>query len=240
MEKGIEVHPEIYKEALSILRLWIGFDTVREIMQVFPKTSIYLAGGAIRDIVLRRQQGLKDLDFFISGEEDDAALTLMGKYGSLRQGPFGSPRWFPGNEGKMYCDVIPIKRFFNGLWQCEDIIDVLNQFDFTGNAIALDLRTGQFYDPQNGHRDLVRRTMRAIRFDYPDEPIAIGHALTRNAVLWFRILHYTAVLNFTIEKVTLDWLRKHCDFLNQVSDFSQTFFPLHPQALEKLSSFEKA
>ena len=50
-----------------------------------------------------------------------------------------------------------ISRFYNGLWVCQNIVDVLNQFNFTGNAIAMDLRSKEFYDPMNGWTHLDSR-----------------------------------------------------------------------------------
>ena len=227
---------EIYDKALFVLRSWVGFDTIYGIMQTFPQLDLYLAGGVLRDIVLGRQYPPKDFDFFLGGENVNSALVRLGDRGTLSRGPFGSPRWFPAKDDTMYCDVIPIKCFFNGLWRCEDIVDVLNQFDFTGNAIAVNLRTGQFYNPQNGIRDLLHRVMRAVRFDYPDEPIAPGQTLTRKSVLWFRILHYAATLNLTIEQVTMNWIKKHHWFWEQTQAFNRTFFSLHPEALNPIKS----
>jgi len=125
--------------------------------------------------------------------------------------------------------VVPITRFFNGLWPCENITDVLNQFDFTANGVALDLRTGQFFDPQNGARDIGKRIMRAVRFDYPDQPIAPGIPLTRPEVVWFRILHYAEVLGLKIERATHQWLQANRCYEADAEQFVAPFFPLHPQ-----------
>ena len=108
---------------------------------------------------------------FLGGDSTDEILDVLESQGEMVTGPFGSPRWYPTHGTRSSWDLIPIATFWNGLWPCEDIVDVLNQFDFTGNAIAIDVRTGSVYDPQNGRRDMERRTMRAVRFDYPDEPI---------------------------------------------------------------------
>lgn len=119
---------------------------------------------------------------------------------------------------------MPIDRFFNGLWRCEDIVDALNQFDFTGNAIAVDLRTGAIFDPQNGRRDMARRILRGVRFDYPDEPIAPGQVLTRPVVLWFRLVYYARLLGLTIEPVTKAWLNAHRAFERWRGEYAATFF----------------
>lgn len=224
---------EVHQRVLLALRSWEGFDAFDPVFQELQEVDIYLAGGALRDPLLGQEHGTKDFDFFLGGKEEDIdrALTRLAECGIMRTGPFGSPRWFSYSGKENYCDIIPIKRFFNGLWRCEDIVDVLNQFDFTSNAVALNLRSGQFYDPQNGLRDLLRRIMRAVRFDYPDEPILPEQTITRPAVVWFRILHYAATLNLAIEPITRSWLERNKQFAEQGHAFSNTFFELHPRAL---------
>ena len=220
-----EVEDVSHKITKELLR-WPGYQHLAAVMNELPDLRIYLAGGALRDFFLQRYGRPKDFDFFLGGPGVDLALSMLESHGPMRSGPFGSPRWYP--EGDEYCcDLIPIERFWNGLWRCEDIVDALNQFDFTGNAVAIDLRSGEFYDPQNGRRDMYRNVMRIVRFDYPDEPIAPGQSLTRLAVLWFRVLQYTKLLGLRIEPVTRGWLIRHWSYLEYKASFTSTFFPLN-------------
>src|SRR5438045_2217365 len=104
-----------------------------ELLEEHADLDAYLVGGVPRDVALGRVSDPKDFDFILRGPAVGAALDAMSRAGDVRLGPFGSPRWFP--EGaEIYCDVMPVDWFFNGLWRCEDIVDALNQFDFTGNA----------------------------------------------------------------------------------------------------------
>lgn len=194
----------------------------------FPRLTIFLAGGSLRDLLHSGGRKPKDLDLFLEGNDLEAALAKLSLEGTIHYGPFGSPRWFPLGTCDFYCDLISVPRFFNGLWSCRDIVDVLNQFDFTANAVALDIRSGAFHDPQNGRRDLSQGMMKAVRFDYPEEPIAPGQRLSRPSVVWFRILHYAAALGLKIEPVTLRWLRAHQSHLALTKDFETLFFPLSP------------
>ena len=227
---------DIYAQVIALLRSTEMGSAWLEIATQFAESDVYLAGGTLRDILLKREVDPKDFDFFLGGSSTENVLNRLGENGVIRSGPFGSPRWFPTEDANTYCDVIPIRSFFNGLWKCEDITDVLNQFDFTANAIALHLRTGVLHDPQNGRRDLAFRVMRAVRFDYPEEPISSISKLTRPAVVWFRILHYAATLGLTIEPVTLRWICRHSGFVQQLEDFVETFSPLHPKALEPIQA----
>jgi len=214
---------------------WEGHRTWARILDELPKLRVYLAGGVVRDVALGQPCNPKDFDLFLGGECVDEALTKLAEAGRLVLGPFGSPRWFPNSNPTIYADVIPIARFHNGLWSCRDIVDVLNQFDFTGNAVAVEVRTGAWSDPQNGHRDLSERTLRAVRFDYPNEAISQGANLTRHEVMFFRFLHYAAHCDLRIEPFTLAWLLRHREFIAQAEAFEATFFSLHPNAFDVLN-----
>lgn len=210
------------------LQAWVGYQTLAEVLASCPELKVFVAGGAVRNCVLDPPRPVRDFDFFLDGPSFPRAIKILEGHGSLQQTPYGSPRWHPANHPEQYADFIPIRDFRPGLWPCEDIVDVLNQFDFTASALAFDLRTGQGFNPQNGLRDLTRRTMRMVRFDYPEGPFIPGAGLSRNAVLWFRILHYASMLGFGIEPFTLDWLRAHRDYQRHAVDFSALFFRPHP------------
>lgn len=214
----------VCENVTSSLAAWSGYAPIQGAMRDHMEVSFFLAGGAVRDTILNNNTIPKDFDLFIGGHGYPAVISQLKAHGKINKGPFGSPRWYPKHNSTDYADIIPIAKFYNGLWRCSDIKDVLNQFDFTGNAIGIDLRNGEIHDPQNGIRDLSRRMMRAVRFDYPDEAILPGHPITRTTVLWFRILHYAALLDLTIEPVTFQWLEDHKDCNNDLDLFEEYFF----------------
>ncbi len=214
----------IQKEARRVLASWTYYDVLADMLAEFPSLELYLAGGALRDVLLNNRRPVQDVDLFFAGIEKEAIVGFLQTKGRVEDGPFGSPRWYAPEDTSTYADVIPIRSFHNGLWQCFDIKDVLNQFDFTGNAISLHLRTWDICDPQNSLRDLSARVMRAVRFDFPDEVISPQCPLTRLCVLWFRILHYAAELELTIEPVTKRWLAAHSSYESQASLFARYFF----------------
>lgn len=201
----------------------------------FEDLQVFLAGGVIRNCLLEGSSQQKDFDFFLQGPSIKAALELFAQNGQLEATPYGAPRWHPISNPKQYADLMSIEDFVPGLWKCENIVDVLNQFDFTANAVAFDVRSGEMFDPQNGFRDGGQRTMRMVRFDYPEGPFISGATLSRNAILWFRILHYTRILDFTIEPITLEWLKTHRGFNRQLEAFSLLFFRPDPGYLDPLN-----
>ncbi len=189
-----------------------------------PGLQVYLGGGVVRQALLGEPRSAKDFDLFVDGIDVDPLVEQLSHAGRVVHGPYGAPRWFPAPEGSPYADLIPIRRFTNGLWPCENIVDVLNQVDFTLNALAVDLRTGEVFDPQNGQRDALRRTMRAVRFDRPCEPIRPEIAVSHRTALWHRLVHYASVLKLRIEPVTLRWLHANRPSEADSRQFAQCFF----------------
>jgi tRNA nucleotidyltransferase/poly(A) polymerase len=224
-----------YSSVHRHLESWSGYKTLMEALNRFEDLQVFIAGGVIRNCLIESSLQPKDFDFFLQGTSVKPAVELFAKNGQLDATPYGAPRWHPISNPKQYADLMSIDEFVPGLWKCEDIIDVLNQFDFTANAVAFDLRTGEAFDPQNGYRDALRRTMKMVRFDYPEGPFILGATLSRNAILWFRILHFACMLGFTIEPVTLEWLNKHRAFNHQLEAFSRMFFRPKPGYLDPLN-----
>lgn len=225
---------EIQEKILAMLDSQRGYNFIVKALGDFSDLGIFLAGGAVRDVVLNRFNNIKDLDFFFEGQDMDLALDYLGNHGTFSRSIFGTPRWHPSGAENIHFELIPINRFSNGLWRCKDIVDVLNQFDFTGNALALDLRTGQFFDPQNGYRDLVLGSLRAVRFDLPEEPVISGRLLSWRALLWFRLLHYAYTLDLSIDPLTAGWLKKNRGYYEQINEFNELFTPFRPEALDLL------
>ena len=207
------------------LSKWNGYSTIQSLLED-ETNKIYLAGGALRNNIAAKRE-IKDYDFFALSKHKEATIDFLSKHGTLAFGPFGSARWLPKNEISTYCDFIWIDEFYNGLWYSNNIVDVLNQFDFTANAIGLDLRTQELFDPQNGIRDLSMGIMRAVRFDYPNEPISSHSNITRLEVLWFRIQYYSIKYQLKIEPVTRNWIDNNYIHKQKKDEFEKLFFKLN-------------
>lgn len=202
---------EIKIEQLFIeLVKWPGYSAIHALVER-GDIELYLAGGAIRNLIIGERK-IKDYDFFVKSDNKKDVLDYLTKYGKVILGPFGSPRWYPDGAAEIYCDLIWINEFYNGLWHCKDIVDVLNQFDFTANAVAVDIKTAQVFNPENGLRDIDNRIIRAVRFDYPNEPISDSTSLKRLEVLWFRLLHYANTYDMKIEPITKSWIESNLIF----------------------------
>jgi len=222
------------QRVLDRFRSWSGYTALSVVMETFEDVEFFAAGGVVRDAYLNAPRTPKDFDIFLVGAGVNEVIADLARHGRMVSGAFGSPEWSPHAAPDTECDVIPVDRFFNGLWRCRDMVDALNQFDFTGNAVAVDLRTGAVLDAQNGTRDLGERTLRAVRFDYPDEPIHPGAELSRNAVLWWRLVHYAHLCGLAVEPVTLRWLQAQRHHAACGDAFAHRFHDVNAMALAVL------
>jgi tRNA nucleotidyltransferase (CCA-adding enzyme) len=213
---------ELRRGITASLRDWPGWEGLSRVISQHPGFRIFALGGSIRDVLLKRSTPSKDFDFIVHGTGSREAVQSLSEFGRLTYGPFGSARWYPQGSG-VYADIANAKDW-TSLWPCKDILDVLNACDFTANAIAYDLRNGHIVDPQNGRRDIARRQMRAVRFDFPDRPVSSTCPLSQPIISWFRLLHYAHKLDMTIEPVTLQWLVRHRSYLSRKAEFSTHFF----------------
>ncbi|WP_163780003.1 hypothetical protein [Myxococcus vastator] len=191
-------------------------------MDASVPTNFYLTGGAVRNIALGRKEQ-KDLDVLLDGSTLDMLKTGLAGHGTIHIGAFGHIAWYPEKEGHFCWEFQVISKTITGLWPCEDIIDVLNCVDFTGNAIAYDMRTGEVFDPLNGCRDMARRILRGVRFDRREDRICDGK-IPYPAAIWIRNMHYASALGLHVEPVTAGWLRAQQHYEEYVEVFSTLFF----------------
>lgn len=211
---------------------WDGYSVIREIDKLLSNTDIFIAGGAVRNSIIAPTVRPRDFDLIIDTNCEEEILSFLKVKGRLTTGQYGSPRWYPPT-GNVYCDIIFISYFTTGLTPCRNAIDVLTQFDFTGNAIAIPVSRSGLLDPLQGSVDLSNRILRGVRFDYPDYKIRTDTSLTSNAVLWFRFLHYSNQYRLTIEYKTKEWLLANMHFLEQKNIFFEEYYHVDDRVIEK-------
>uniref|UniRef100_E6Q5P4 Poly A polymerase head domain-containing protein n=1 Tax=mine drainage metagenome TaxID=410659 RepID=E6Q5P4_9ZZZZ len=225
----------LIEQVFAALRRWPSFQAFATQLEAFEKFECFLVGGAIRNIALGCSAP-KDFDFIFVGEEADDVIAALSRAGNVVRGSLGSPCWIGKRHDKQSADLISITSFDQGFGSCNTVLCALSQFDFTGNALALNLGEGTLLNPYYGYEDLRRKKMRVMRFDYPDEPIRPHIALTWRAAVWFRILHYAAKLNLEIEPATLDWLVANEDCFKQYEKYCQVFPPPNVRLFKYLAS----
>lgn len=211
-----------YKE----LRM-LAFLNGLELFRSYPALSeIYLCGGCIRDYLMGRAPG-KDLDVFVhcNRTELDTLLRYLARYGHLDYGPYGSPRFYPEGMDTHYVDIVPFYNFIVSGEQMTDILTLLSHFDFTANALGYNLKTGEFYDPVGGMKDIQSRTLKAVRLDFPEKTVSPSIPLSAVSVFWFRLLHYQHKLDFRFDRQTEQWILANAwRYPRDIAAFEKYFF----------------
>ncbi len=202
--------------------------------------EMYICGGYIRDYLIGGKPG-KDIDIFVNcnKEELEDLTQYLLTYGRIEYGPYGSPRYYPfSKSGSHYIDIVPFYNFIVSEKQVTDINDLLHNFDFTANALAIDIRTKSLYNPEEGTKDINNRILRAIRTDFPEKSVSETIDLSTNTVFWFRLLHFQNKLGFTFDSNTEKWILDNRNRLKEIGRFTEYFFKpnISPDVKLKLTS----
>jgi tRNA nucleotidyltransferase (CCA-adding enzyme) len=164
---------------------------------------LYLVGGAVRDLLLRRP--VVDVDLAIEGDAvgfGKALAPMVGARASAHE-RFGTVVLeFPGGAR---LDVAATRKETYPSSGALPVVaragleEDLARRDFTINAMAIRLAPGPpaFLDPFGGRKDLRARTVRMLHEESPrDDP-------TRA----FRAARYANRLGFSVEPGTVSWIR---------------------------------
>ena len=190
-------------------------DIIKMMKEFSRKTGIeiYLVGGYIRDRLLRRKS--TDVDFVM--EKD--ALKVASEFSKHYNLP--APVFY-GRFGTAMVEIDRIKVEFAtarkesypensrkpAVEKC-DIYQDLSRRDFTINAIAENLITGEILDPFDGREDIKRKIIKTpVDPDktFYDDPLRI-----------LRGVRFATKLKFTIEENTKDGMKKNASRLSIVS-----------------------
>jgi tRNA nucleotidyltransferase (CCA-adding enzyme) len=173
---------------------------LRRRMAELPFRELYEVGGSLRDELLGREP--KDIDFLVRGHGVEELLTLCrahGKADELRvAGRLVGVRFWPPWGPREGIEVVPPRREtpiapgepgYTGNPHTDfrieadaelPVRDDLERRDFTVNAMARDVRTGEWIDPFGGRDDLVARVLRAVHVTaFRDDPLRILRGVAR-------------------------------------------------------------
>ena len=184
----------------------------------------YLVGGAVRDELLGRDS--KDADFLVRGlshEDLKAALAPHGRVDDLEvAGRMVGLRLHPRDRavraaapaGIEFAPPRAERSTGPGRHDFEIVSDPslsveedLRRRDFTINAVARSLGTGDYVDPFGGEADLRRRILRTVTpRSFEEDPLRI-----------VRGLRYVSELDLDPDETTLDQMREHAASVRLVS-----------------------
>jgi len=162
--------------------------------------SLYLVGGVVRDLLLKRENW--DLDLTVEGDgiafarlvadRYGAGLAVFERFATARLAfPDGLKMDIATTRRESYAQpaVLPTV-------QSASIEEDLSRRDFTINAVAVQLNPGQFgcvLDPYGGQRDLRARTIRVLYAgSFQDDPTRI-----------FRAIRFEQRFGFRLERTTV-------------------------------------
>lgn len=162
-------------------------------------SSVYLVGGPVRDLLLRRNPA--DLDFTLESKTEKFAHELARRTrSSIREYPQfltykieidGLPPidvTTTRKETYPHPGALPVVT-------ASDLRDDLQRRDFAMNAIALELTSEAIHDPFGGHHDLREHILRILHDrSFEDDPTRIYRALRLSARLGFALNANTEAL----------------------------------------------
>ncbi|MCK4224917.1 MAG: HDIG domain-containing protein [candidate division Zixibacteria bacterium] len=191
------------------------------IKAILQKGKVYEVGGAVRDKYISPILPDKDKDYLITGIPLDELCSLLSGFGKvdLVGKSFGVIKFLPFKKfnGEHVFDIaLPRKEYSTGPGHKDfkveydhnlRVDDDLSRRDFTINAMAEDLSTGELVDPLNGRKDIKRRLIRITNPNsFRDDPLRM-----------LRGVQFAARFEFELEEETLQSLQKNADLISTIS-----------------------
>lgn len=227
--------------------------------------SLYIVGGAVRDLVLGRR--LNDFDLTVEGDAIALARSLASRQGGnvTAHTKFGTARWFiPDNlksasEAHGTLDIVSARSETYKhpaalpAVKTGSIEDDIRRRDFTINALAIRLdgsHFGELRDDLNGREDLQKGIIRVLHpRSFMDDPTRIYRAVRYEGRYQFKIAEETLALipeaRPLVEKLSPQRIRHELDLiLDEPSaasmlarlDKLELLAPIHPS----LSNFNQS
>src|SRR3954454_13417734 len=178
-------------------------EELRRRMAELPFREVYEVGGSLRDELLGREP--KDVDFLVRGHAVEELLAICRSHGGAEElrvaGRLVGVRFWPSWGPRTGIEVVPPRREapiapgepgFTGNPHTDfriepdpelPVRDDLERRDFTVNAMARDLRTGEWIDPFGGRDDLRSGVLRAVHATaFRDDPLRILRGVARSSI----------------------------------------------------------
>ncbi|HLW07724.1 MAG TPA: HD domain-containing protein [Marinilabiliaceae bacterium] len=183
------------------------FKAISEIAN-FEKKEVYVIGGFVRDLLLKRHTN--DIDVVVVGNGIDLAEKTAKKLGGLKVSVFKSFGTAMFRYRDMEVEFVGARKesynYNSRKPTVEDgtLEDDQNRRDFTINALAISLNKdtyGDLIDPFNGLEDLENKIIRT--------PLDPDITFSDDPLRMFRAIRFATQLNFRIEQETFDAISKN-------------------------------
>lgn len=191
------------------------FQTVSEVAAA-QATSVFVIGGFVRDLILKRPS--KDIDFVVLGDGLEFATKVAEKIGVKKVAlfkNFGTAAFrfddleieFVGARKESYSTDSR-----NPVVEKGSLGDDQKRRDFTINALAISLSSstfGEVIDPFDGLEDIKSRTLRT--------PLDPDQTYSDDPLRMMRAIRFSAQLGFKIEENSFSAIRKNAKRLSIIS-----------------------
>jgi tRNA nucleotidyltransferase (CCA-adding enzyme) len=174
---------------------------------------LYMVGGAVRDLLLERIT--LDIDLVIEGDAikmaqelapiNQAKVTLHSRFGTAKLQWRNRSADIATARAETYAHPGALPAVKSGT-----LLEDLARRDFTVNAMAIEVNPthfGELIDLHNGLRDINKRLIRVLH----------NKSFTDDATRIWRALRYEQRLDFNIEPVTLNLIKRDIDRLDTIS-----------------------
>jgi putative nucleotidyltransferase with HDIG domain len=184
----------------------------------------YVVGGAVRDELLGLES--KDADFLVPGVDTDGLKLALAPHGKVEDlivaGRLVGARLYPRDKSVRRLapagiEFAPPRKEVStgpGRHDFEIVADAglsieedMRRRDFTVNAMARRLSTGEIVDPLNGRKDLENRVLRTVSpSSFAEDPLRL-----------VRALRFVSQLGFDLDDSTLEQMRSEAKAVRLVS-----------------------
>ena len=178
---------------------------------------VYTVGGTVRDFL--RGYPRKDVDLLVTAVPQPALIQLLRTYGrvQLTGRAFGVIKFLPPQwDGPPIDIALPRTEVSTGIGHRDFMVTFdhtlpvetdLGRRDFTINAMAMDLATGQLLDPFGGRTDLEQSILRQVSATaFPEDPLRM-----------LRGVQLATRFGLQVEPVTRQAMRAHAATITTVA-----------------------
>jgi putative nucleotidyltransferase with HDIG domain len=196
------------------------------LLDLLAEGDVYEVGGAVRDRLMSEARGKKppskDTDYLVRRVPIDRLQTLLRRHGAVNLvgRSFGVIKFTPdvpeGESPVTYDIALPRAEKSTGVGHTDFAVDFdpdlpiesdLGRRDFTINAIAEDLHSGNIVDPFHGRDDLTRHLLRMV---FP-------RAFIEDPLRILRGIQFAARFGLEIDTLTLEAMREAAYLVATVS-----------------------
>jgi len=181
----------------QIIKNRIANDEILNNLASFFDNGIWLVGGAVRDILLDKE--ILDRDLIVT--------DCGAKEFSLKVAEFLGGKFIPlDEENKIYRIVLEDKKNYLDITNpVENSLekDILRR-DLRVNAVTVNIKTGEIFDPTEGLKDFENKILNGIREEnFTDDPLRL-----------LRIFRFHSTLGFEISPELLNIAKKYAQLIN--------------------------